>query len=98
VSCWNERGFNQRGTTFFLEDHYMDKKNGEKKTKVGKKCFSLPLKVENSYQDFIFIQSHYFQINFGIQGCHQFLLFTTNHYLTKQNSQSINMGGGTQSH
>jgi hypothetical protein len=29
VSCWNEKGFNQRGTTFFLEDHYMDKKSGQ---------------------------------------------------------------------
>jgi hypothetical protein len=54
-----------------------------KTTKVGEKCIFLPLKVENSYQDLIFIQSHSFQIKFGIQGCHQFLLFTTNHYLAK---------------
>lgn len=34
-------------------------KNVGKKTKVGKKCISLPLKVENSYQDLIFIQIHF---------------------------------------
>jgi hypothetical protein len=42
VSCWNERGFNQRGTTFFLKDHYMDKKSG-KKNKSGQEMYLFAL-------------------------------------------------------
>jgi hypothetical protein len=81
--CWNEKGFNQRSTISFSKDHYMDKKKWAKNLYI---CIFSPLKVENFCQDSICIQSHSFQRNFGIQGYHQSMLFTTNHDLVMQNS------------
>jgi hypothetical protein len=76
--CWNERTIISSS-----KNHYMDKKKGAKNLQ---RCIFLPLEIEIFYQDSICIQSHSFQINFGIQGCHQSMIFAKNHYLAKQNS------------
>lgn len=63
----------------------------------GLRLVEMNPKFKNSCQDLVCIKGDIIQINLGVQTCHKFLLFTTNHCFAKLNTISPNMGYGIES-